>query len=201
MRIFSSALLLVCLAISQAAIADETEDGQVVVSRYKLAAMTGLMHASLSNYKSQLDPRGKQCVLISLGREFSGEFLFFAQRVGADNLEIVTFAPREDGGKEWSGRFVKFEGDVKEQFEKIHTLLGDLTRRPKEQAEDFRGIHGDARFEIRVGDGDTITWAQPQGGFIRKTPEFKKGLQDSISIASSMSGIALPNTFEDQSTE
>ena len=49
------------------------DEGGEVVSKYKLAALTGLQHSAMSSYMAELDPRGKQCVLLSLGHEFSGE--------------------------------------------------------------------------------------------------------------------------------
>ena len=191
--------LLTCILFAfiavPTAIADEKVD-DVVISRYKLAAMTGLMNRALANYESELDPRGKQCVLLSVGHEFSGQFLFFAARVGPDNLEIICFTPGADGGKEWSGRLVKYEGEVKANFEKVHGLLGALTRHPREKKEDFRPVLGEAQVEIRVGEGKDLAWAQPRAGFINEQPKLKADLLQCISLASTMAGIPIPNDIE-----
>ncbi len=192
--------LLICVfliytAIPTTAIADDKIDS-AVVSRYKLAAMTGLMHSALANYKSQLDPRGKQCVLLTVGHEFSGQFLFFATRIGPDHLEIICFTPRADGGKEWSGRHLKYEGEVKKQFEKIHGLLGTLTQNPREKEEDSRPVHGEAHVEIRVGEGKDIGWAHLRAGYINEQPEFKANLLQCISIASTLAELPIPNNIE-----
>ncbi len=191
--------LLICILLAYTAVPtaiaeDKVDD--VVVSRYKLVAMTELMNSALANYKSQLDPRGKQCVLLSVGHEFSGQFLFFATRVGPDHLEIICFTPGADGGKEWSGRLVKYEGEVKAHFEKIHSLLGTLTQHPREKVEDSRSVHGEAHVEIRVGEGKDLTWAQPRAGFINGQPKFKADLLQCISIASTMAELPIPNDIE-----
>ena len=62
--------------------------------------MTGSMHHAPTGYKSQIDPREKQCVLLSVGQEFSGRFLFLGNRVGPDELEVIRFVVGADGGKE-----------------------------------------------------------------------------------------------------
>jgi hypothetical protein len=192
--------LLICLLLAYTvpttAIAEDKHE-VVVVNRYKLAAMSGLMNSVLANYKSRLvDPRGKQCVLLSVEHEFSGQFLFFATRLGPDHIEIICFTPGADGGKEWSGRQVKYEGEVKKHFEKIHGLLGTLTRHPKEKEEDSRMVLGEARVEIRVGEGEDIAWAQPRAGFINGHPKFKADLLQCISIASAMAEMPIPNDIE-----
>lgn len=191
--------LLICILLANTAvstaIADDKAD-DVVVSRYKLAAMTGLMNSALANYKSQLDSRGKQCVLLSVGHEFSGQFLFFATRAGPDHLEIICFTPRADGGKEWSGHLVKYDGEVKVHFKKIHSLLGTLTRHPREKVEDSSPVLGEAHVEIRVGEGKDIAWVQPRAGFINGQPKFKADLLECISIASTMAQLPIPNDIE-----
>jgi hypothetical protein len=191
--------LLICILLANTAVPTAIADDKandVVVSRYKLAAMTGLMNSALANYKSQLDSKGKQCVLLSVGHEFSGQFLFFATRVGPGHLEIICFTPGADGGKEWSGRLVKYEGEVKAHFEKIHGLLGTLTRHPKEKGEDFRPVHGEAHVEIRVGEGKELAWAQPRAGFINGQSKFKADLLQCISIASGLAELPIPNDIE-----
>ncbi len=188
--------LLISILLGYFAIPTTANADDVVVSRHKLAAMNGLMHSALANYKSQLDPRGKQCVLLSVGNEFSGQFLFFANRIGPDHLEIICFIPDADGGKEWSGRLVKYEGEVKAHFEKMHGLLGTLTRHPREKEEDIRPVHGEAQVEIQLGDGMVIAWAQPRAGFINVQPKFKADLLQCISIASIMAELPIPNDIE-----
>ena len=85
---------------------------------------------------------------------------------------------------------------MKEQFEKIHKLLGTLATHPKEKKEDYRPVHGEAHVKIRVGEGDDIAWAQARAGFIGKQPKFKEGLLQSISIAESMAGMPLSKDLE-----
>lgn len=195
MKMLLTAIIAANTAFASSTVTGEPEYGQVVVKRYKLAAMNGLMRNSLLNYKSQMYPAAKQCVLLSLGYEFSGEFLFFAQRGGTNQLEIVCFNPGAEDGEEWSGRLVKYEGDAKKQFEKIHKLLGELTSYPREKDEDLLRVLGGANFEIRVGDGDNIASAQPHGGFVSSHPQFKKTLLESIAIAASMAQLPLSDKF------
>ena len=191
----TSIAILATTLITYSAEPGDVAPGEVVIGRYKLSAMMAIGARAVNEYEREQNPN-RQCVMMTLSAEFTGDFVFFAQTRNPNYLEIVCFTPRSDGKKEWAGRSVKFEGDAKARFQKLHKILSEEALMPRQTAEVYHPANGENRFKFDVGEGSKVAWGNLNAGFIAKTPARGKRLLECIRIAESLAGIPLPRKLE-----
>lgn len=192
-------LLIAFLLLVTSAISASQENGgaadEVVINRYKLSAVTGIGSHAISRYLKDPHPK-RRCVLITLGAEFSADFVFFAQTDQQTFLEVICFTPRTDGKKEWAGRFVKFEGGPKDQFQKLRELLSTEADLPKIDWKEEGLVLGGDQLDFQVGEGPKIGWGELTPEFLSKHPERQKRLLECLKIAEDLAGIPLPHKLD-----
>lgn len=195
MRHLTTIAILATALVAYSAEPGDVAPGEVVIGRYKLSAMMALGARAVYEYEREPNPN-RQCVMMTLSAEFTGDFVFFAQTVDPNNLEIVCFTPRSDGKKEWAGRFIKYDDKTKAQFQKLHKILSEDALQPKEREEGYLPIMGENKLAFQVGAGPKVSWGELSAGYIAKNPARSKRLLECLQIAESLADIALPKELE-----